>query len=293
MKKTLLLLAVTTVTVACNKGDADFDASGVFEAKEVIVSAKVQGEIRAFDCEEGDAVATGDTLGFIDMTQLNLRKEQLVSSQKANDSRHLNINSQIASVRQQIANAKKEKARFQALLADKACTQKQVDDIQYQIEVLQCQLAALTEQVGSSNNAITQQSESLSSQISSVAEQINDAYITTPISGVVLQKYLEKGEYAVPGKPLFKVADISDMTLRAYITADQYNTLKIGQTVSVTIDGQEKAYQGKVTWISSKAEFTPKTIQTKDERQNLVYAVKIGVKNDGAIKIGMYGDVKF
>ena len=282
-----------TAATACERGDAAFDASGVFEAKEVVVSAKVQGEIRAFDCEEGDIVAAGDTVGFIDMTQLSLKRDQLVASRRANDSRRLDLRSQIASVSQQIANARKEKVRFEALLADKACTQKQVDDIGYQIEVLECQLAALTEQVGSANNAITEQSASLASQISAVAEQIGDACITAPIGGVILQKYLERGEYAMPGRPLFKVADIGDMTLRAYVTADQYNTLRIGQTVSVTIDGREQAYEGKVTWISSKAEFTPKTIQTKDERQNLVYAIKIGVRNDGAIKIGMYGDVKF
>ena len=282
-----------TAATACERGDAAFDASGVFEAKEVVVSAKVQGEIRAFDCEEGDIVAAGDTVGFIDMTQLSLKRDQLVASRRANDSRRLDLRSQIASVSQQIANARKEKVRFEALLADKACTQKQVDDIGYQIEVLECQLAALTEQVGSANNAITEQSASLASQISAVAEQIGDACITAPIGGVILQKYLERGEYAMPGRPLFKVADIGDMTLRAYVTADQYNTLRIGQTVSVTIDGREQAYEGKVTWISSKAEFTPKTIQTKDERQNLVYAIKIGVRNDGAIKIGMYGEVKF
>ena len=293
MRKTLLWIAAMTAATACERGDAAFDASGVFEAKEVVVSAKVQGEIRAFDCEEGDIVAAGDTVGFIDMTQLSLKRDQLVASRRANDSRRLDLRSQIASVSQQIANARKEKARFEALLADKACTQKQVDDIGYQIEVLECQLAALTEQVGSANNAITEQSASLASQISAVAEQIGDACITAPIGGVILQKYLERGEYAMPGRPLFKVADIGDMTLRAYVTADQYNTLRIGQTVSVTIDGREQAYEGKVTWISSKAEFTPKTIQTKDERQNLVYAIKIGVRNDGAIKIGMYGDVKF
>ena len=297
---TLRIIAISLpllFLIACGSKDSEYDASGVFEATEVVVSAKAQGEILSLNIEEGDEVKQGDVLGEIDAKLLSLKKSQMAASRSSNDSRILDLNTQIASVQQQISNAEREKARFSELLKAKAATQKQVDDISYQISTLKAQLAALKEQVSAQNKSLREQSVSMDSQMSQVATQIDDATIKSPITGVVLQKYAEAGEYAAPGKALFKVADIKDMKLRAYITADQLNTIKIGQKVTVYADeGTEdrKAYEGKVTWISSKAEFTPKTIMTRDERANLVYAIKISVDNkQGLIKSGMYGEVKF
>lgn len=289
---TNLLLAALTLT-ACQTNDNDYDASGIFEATEVVVSAKAQGEIMQLLADEGDDVQQGMALGIIDSRQLVLRKQQLEQTQRSTDSRRVDVSAQIASLEQQVENLGQEKVRFESLLAARAASQKQVDDIGYQISVLQRQIQALRDQLTSNNKSISEQSQAVSTQMSQVDEQIADATITAPLAGTVLQRYCEQGEYATPGKPLFKIADLEEMTLRAYITADQYNQLKLGQKVSISIDGQEEAYEGAVCWIASKAEFTPKTIQTKDERANLVYAIKVKVKNDGYIKIGMYGEVRF
>lgn len=280
---------------ACGDKDAEYDASGVFETTEVIVSAKGTGEIVSLNIEEGQTVKADQLLGELDMTQLTLKRQQLNAGKDAAASRRLDTGRQVASLRQQIANLKSEQARFKALLNDGAATQKQVDDIGYQIATLQKQLAATNEQVSTANQSIDGQSAGFDAQISQVDDMMRQARITSPISGVILSKYAEKGEYAVPGRALFKVGDVSDMKLRAYITAEQLTGLKIGQKVTVYADQGtkgRKAYEGTVSWISSEAEFTPKTIQTRDERSNLVYAIKIAVKNDGLIKRGMYGDVK-
>ena len=292
MKKYYILLFVLSVLTACNKSDYEYDATGLFESTEVVISAKGQGEIVSLICEEGDEVSAGLALGVIDTTMLSLQKRSLLANQSATITRRLNVSSQVASLNQQKANLILEKERFGKLLQKGAATQKQVDELSYQISVIDKQIAALTEQVSSSNKSIGEQGSALESQVLIIQKQIDDCVIKSPISGTILNKYAEQGEFTAPGKPLLKVADIKNLILRAYITAEQYNQIKIGQKVTVTVDGQETPYEGAVTWISSKAEFTPKTIQTKDERQNLVYAIKIGVKNDGVIKIGMYGDVK-
>lgn len=293
MKKiTTLLLAVWTLT-ACQTNDNEYDASGIFEATEVVVSAKAQGEIVQLLADEGDEVQQGMTLGSIDTRQLILRRQQLEQTQLSTDSRRVDVNTQLATLEQQVENLRQEKARFESLLAARAASQKQVDDIGYQIAVLQRQIRALRDQLTSGNKSISEQSLAVGTQMSQIDEQIADATIAAPLTGTILQRYCEQGEYATPGKPLFKIANLEEMALRAYITADQYNLLKLGQKVSVTIDGQENPYEGTVTWIASKAEFTPKTIQTKDERANLVYAIKVKVRNDGYIKIGMYGEVVF
>lgn len=292
----LFYATALALLAACSKGDADYDASGVFETTEVIVSAKGTGEIQSFTIEEGQEVKPGEVLGCIDTLQLSLKKRQLSATMSATDSKRLNESRQVSSIRQQITNLQREKKRFVELLAAHAATAKQVDDINYQIEVLQQQLAATQEQIGSNNSSLGKQSAGIGAQMAQIEDQIRNAVITSPIKGVVLTKYAETGEYAVLGRALFKVSDVSCMKLRAYITADQLTTLKIGQKVKVFADqGKEdrKAYDGVVAWISDKAEFTPKTIQTRDERANLVYAVKVEVKNDGLIKRGMYGDVKF
>lgn len=298
MNKTTLcaIAAAALLCSACTNNDADYDASGVFETTEVIVSAKGTGEITSLNVEEGQAVDMGKTLGCIDTVQLYLKKQQILSSISATDSKRLSEARQVASIRQQISNMQKERKRFAELVHENAANQKQVDDIDYQIAVLQRQLAATTEQIGSNNNSLTGQRGSIAAQIAQLDDQARNCIIASPIQGVVLAKYMEQGEFAAPGKPLFKVGDISNMKLRAYITADQLTTLKLGQKVKVYADQGKtgrKEYAGTVTWISDKAEFTPKTILTRDERANLVYAVKIAVKNDGMIKEGMYGDVKF
>jgi len=248
-----------------------------------------------FDEGEGQTVKANQPLGELDMTQLVLKKQQLCAGKDATTSRRLNTAQQVASLRQQITNLQSEQARFKALLKDGAATQKQVDDIGYQIATLQKQLAATDEQVSTANRSIDGQSAGFDAQIGQVDDMMQQAVITSPIDGVILSKYAETGEFAVPGRALFKIADVSDMKLRAYITADLLTNLKIGQKVKVYADqgaNGRKEYEGTVSWISSEAEFTPKTIQTRDERSNLVYAVKITVRNDGLIKRGMYGDVK-
>lgn len=297
MKKVIILISVVSAMMltACGNKDVDYDASGVFETTEVIVSARGTGEIKSFDVEEGQTVKANQPLGELDMTQLVLKKQQLRAGKDAATSRKLNTAQQVASLRQQIANLQSEQARFKALLKDGAATQKQVDDISYQIATLQKQLAATDEQVSTANRSIEGQSAGFDAQIGQVDDMMQQAVITSPINGVILSKYAETGEFAVPGRALFKVADISEMKLRAYITADLLTNLKIGQKVKVYADqgaDGRKEYEGIVSWISSEAEFTPKTIQTRDERSNLVYAVKITVRNDGLIKRGMYGDVK-
>lgn len=295
-KNILSLCATIAVLTACSSGEKDYDASGVFETTEVIVSAKATGEILSLNVEEGQNVKCNEMLGLIDTLQLSLHDQQLAANQSAADSKRLDANRQVASIRQQISNLQKEKKRFSDLLAANAATQKQVDDIGYQIEILQRQLAATQEQIGSNNQSAGNQSMGIKAQRAQTEDQIRKAHITSPITGTVLTKYAEQGEYATPGRALFKVGDISRMRLRAYITAPQLTTLKVGQKVKVFADMGEtenKAYEGTVEWISDKAEFTPKTIQTRDERANLVYAIKVAVKNDGMIKRGMYGDVKF
>ena len=289
-------VALWLVLGACTSQEEQYDASGIFETTEVIVSAKGTGELQSFQVEEGQAVRQGEVLGWIDTLQLSLKDRQLAASLLATESKRLDEKRQVAHLRQQIENLQREKERFTTLLNAKATTAKQVDDIDYQIKVLQNQLVATQEQINSSNSSLSRQSESIQAQRAQMEDQIRNAMISSPITGTVLTKYAEQGEFAVPGKALFKVADVSQMKLRAYITADQLTQLQIGQAVAVYADRgitDRKRYAGRVVWIADKAEFTPKTIQTRNERDNLVYAVKIAVENDGFIKRGMYGEVRF
>ena len=289
-------VAIGLVLGACTSQEEQYDASGIFETTEVIVSAKGTGELQSFQVEEGQAVRQGEVLGWIDTLQLSLKDRQLAASLLATESKRLDEKRQVAHLRQQIENLQREKERFTTLLNAKATTAKQVDDIDYQIKVLQNQLVATQEQINSSNSSLSRQSESIQAQRAQMEDQIRNAMISSPITGTVLTKYAEQGEFAVPGKALFKVADVSQMKLRAYITADQLTQLQIGQAVAVYADRgitDRKRYVGRVVLIADKAEFTPKTIQTRNERANLVYAVKIAVENDGFIKRGMYGEVRF
>jgi len=294
-KQTILItLAVLTLT-ACSHRKGSYEASGVFEATEIIVSAQASGQIMQFDVTEGQNLAAFQTVGFIDTVQLHLKREQLLAGMKAAGSRAYNVSLQIASLKQQIAKQETELARFQNLQKANAATEKQVDDIEASIDILQKQLAAHTETLQKGNSSLSSEIDALQIQVAQIEDLIAKSIISTPISGTVLGKYTEQGELAAPGRALFKVADMNRMYLRAYITADQLTQMKLNQEVSIFTDFGKKGmreYKGVITWISDKAEFTPRTILTKNERANLVYAVKITVENDGYLKIGMYGEVR-
>lgn len=295
VKNVLFYAIFLSLTAACGNGNGDYDASGTFESTEIIVSAEANGRIMRFNVEEGDLLKDEQEVGYIDTVQLYLKKMQLLTSVKSVQSRRSDIAKQIAATKEQIAKAEKEKKRNENLLKSNAATQKQVDDIDSQLAVLQKQLAAQISTLQNSNQSVTEESSAMEIQVAQVEDQLQKSHIISPINGTVLSKYAEAGELATQGKPLFKIADIENMYLRAYIIADQLTQMKLGQEVKVFADYGEdgkREYTGKVTWISDKAEFTPKTIQTRDERANLVYAVKIAVKNDGYLKIGMYGEVK-
>ncbi len=293
----ILLFAVTGFYFAsCRGSNGGYDASGSFEATEIIVSAESTGKIVELDIEEGQTLEAGKYYGAIDSVQLELRKKQLLAGKKAVESRYMDLDIQTSAIEQQIATAVNEKERVETLLKSNAAARKQLDDINAQIAFLGKQLDANKATIKNTNKGISEESTSIEIQTAQLDDQINKCKITSPIDGTVLVKYSRKGEFASPGKPLFKIADINNMLLRAYITSDQLDLIKIGQAVRVFSDsGQDemKEYPGKVVWISDKAEFTPKTIQTKNERANQVYALKIAVKNDGYLKIGMYGEIKF
>ena len=295
-KYTFLSIAVPTLLTSCGSSKDDFDASGTFETTEVLVSAEGSGKIMSFNVQEGQVLAANEMVGTIDSMQLFLRKKQLITTERSMQVRRPNVQKQIAAVEQQITTAKTERKRIENLIKADAANQKQLDDVNAQISVLEKQLDAQKTTLVTTNQGITDDSEGLKLQVSQLDDQLNKCKITSPIAGTVLVKYSEMGEVAAPGKALFKIADTNHMILRAYVTNGQLSKLKIGQKVKVYCDSEKKEmkeYEGILGWVSDKSEFTPKTIQTKDERANLVYAVKINVKNDGFLKIGMYGNVKF
>jgi HlyD family secretion protein len=292
----LMGLGLSLILTSCGKSNEGEDASGTFEATEVIVSSEASGKILSFDIEEGQELTANQLLGAIDSTQLFLRKQQILSSKKSIQSRRPDVKKQIAVLEQQISTAKTERKRVENLLKANASTQKQLDDINAQISVLEKQLDAQKTTLETANEGITEDTEGINIQVQQVSDQLKKCKITSPIAGTVLIKYAEMGEVAAPGKALFKIANTNNMILRAYITADQLTKIKVGQKVKIKTDfgkDESKEYSGTLGWISNKAEFTPKTIQTRDERANLVYAVKINVINDGFLKIGMYGTVQF
>ncbi|MBR6180771.1 MAG: HlyD family efflux transporter periplasmic adaptor subunit [Prevotella sp.] len=317
------LASIVLAVTACGKKEKEYDATGTFEATEVTVSAKSSGELQLFDVTEGGQVENGSVVGRIDAFQLKLKKEQLettrgqlsankrqlASSKNSNDSRQLDLEKQLASIKQQIANAERERQRFSELVKDGAVPRKQLDDINYQIKVLEKQLEATSDQIRSNNASLKDQSTGidaqmdgidaqaagLEAQIRQIDDQIANTEVVAPYTGTVLEKYVERGEFVTTGKPLFKMADTQNMFLRAYVTSAQLQNIKVGQQVKVFADygdGQMKEYAGTISWISSRSEFTPKTILTDDERADLVYAVKVAIKNDGFVKIGMYGRLK-
>ncbi|MBX2942512.1 MAG: HlyD family efflux transporter periplasmic adaptor subunit [Cyclobacteriaceae bacterium] len=296
LKSYTLLLACFTLLGACSSGKNEFDATGNFEADEVVVSSEAAGKILQLNIEEGQTLKQGEQIGYIDTLQLYLKKKQLQYSIKAVLAKQPDVATQLATIQEQIETAKKEKTRFENLLKDDAATQKQVDDLNAQLALLQKQYHALQSSLSTTTQSLKSEVVPLSIQIEQINDQIEKSIITNPVKGTVLVKYAEEKEVTGPGKALYKIADISSITLRAYISGDQLSALKLGQKVTVMVDDLKttsKKYEGEITWIASKAEFTPKTIQTKEERANLVYALKVKVKNDGFLKIGMYGELIF
>ena len=279
---------------ACSGNKNDFDATGTFEATEITVSAEQNGRLLSFNITEGMKLEALQQVGLIDTVQLALQARALGATKESIANQRPDLTKQIAATRQQLEKAEMEQRRFEALFKDKAATQKQVDDAVSAVNVLRRQLEAQVSALNNTTQSLNSKMSATDIQRLQVLDQLQKCRITTPISGMVLSKYMEAGEFVTIGKPLFKMADTDNMFLRAYITSAQLSDVKIGQNVKVYADfggNDRKEYQGTVTWISEKSEFTPKTILTNDERADLVYAVKIAVKNDGFIKIGMYGEV--
>jgi len=292
MKTKIYLLAIPLFFAACNGNDNGSDAYGNFEAKEVIVSGEAQGKLVKFNIEEGDKLTKGQFVGCVDTIQLSIQKEQLQVQKQAVATKLSHVKAQIAVQEKQRENLEVERKRVENLYKEEAATQKQLDDIQGNYDVLVRQIEATKTQIAS----IVKEMEAFDKQIQLMDDRIQRAKIVNPINGTVLEKYLEENEIAVMGKALYKIAFLDEIELRVYVSGAQLPNVKLGQKVKVYIDKDEDSfseYEGEVFWISDQAEFTPKIIQTKEERVNMVYAVKVRVKNDGKIKIGMPGEVKF
>ena len=296
MKKIMTIAASAIMLTACGNKEKEYDATGTFEATEVTIAAEQNGALTMFDVNEGDEIAFGKEVGLIDTTQIWLKIKQMGATKEIYQSQKPDMEAQIAATRQQLAKAKQDQQRYKELVADGAAPSKTLDDANNQVQVLQKQLNAQISSLSTNTNALNKQMAATDVQVSQLQDQLKKCHVSAPIKGVVLDKYVEKGEFVSIGKPLFKMADTGQMFLRAYVTSAQLQNIKVGQKAKVFADygdDNKKEYEGTVTWISSKSEFTPKTILTDDERADLVYAVKIAVKNDGYIKIGMYGEVKF
>ncbi len=309
MKKSALFAATALLLASCTEKNP-FDASGTFEAKETLVSAEASGMIKALRIDEGQNLKAGETVGYIDTVQLHLKKKELEARIQATGSRLPDISTQTEFYQQQLAvaetrldNLLHEQKRIQNLVKADAATSKQADDIQATIDEARKQMDVIRKQQSAQVSVLKTQTAGLRSdvlplyvQVEQLADQLAKCRIVNPVEGTVLTQYAEANEMASTGKPLYKIANLSVMTLRAYVTGDQFSKIKLQQPVKVLVDNgaaEYKSYDGVIEWISDKAEFTPKTIQTKAERANLVYAVKIAVKNDGYLKIGMYGEIKF
>ena len=284
------------MALACSNGNGDFDATGTFESEEIIVSSEAMGKLVMFQVEEGMQLKQNQIVGVVDTTQLHLKKKQLLSSITAVLSKQPDVNTQLAALQEQIKTAEVEKKRIENLVKLDAATTKQLDDINSQLEVLNKQYTATKSSLTITKQGLQSETLPLVAQVEQIQDQIKKSIIINPIDGTVLTRYAKQDEITSNGKALYKIANLSDMTLRAYVDGDQLGQIKLGQKVTVFVDngdGKQKEMSGEIYWVSSKAEFTPKTIQTKDERANLVYAIKVKVMNDGYLKIGMYGEVKF
>lgn len=293
--KVIKFLLVGSLLLSCRENQRDFDATGTFEAQEIIVSAEVSGTIRELDLHEGSQLRNGQVLGWIDSTQLYLRKKQLEAQIGAILSKRPSIATQLASYNVQMETAERDLRRVRNLHKAEAATQKQVDDAVAQVDIIRRQMEAHRSALDISSRGLVSETLPLSAQIAQIDDQLQHARIVSPVNGTVLNQYSEAHELVVPGKPLFKIADLSYLHLRAFVTGNQLPDLKLNQPVKVYVDSGTHAYreyEGTLIWISDKAEFTPKTIQTREERSDLVYATKVRVKNDGYLKIGMYGEIK-
>lgn len=292
MNRIYLLLLLVVIASACRNGDEKSDAYGNFEADETIISSEIAGKLVLFNGEEGREVKQGDVLAVIDSMTLSLQVQQLKAQVKAVETKKINLRSQIDVLQQQLKNVQITQTRVHKLFADKAATQQQVDDVDGQVRVIEQQIQSQQTQFVSIDSDLAV----LAAQIASAENQLEKSVITSPVNGTILEKYTELGELAAPAKALVKLADLSELDLRVYVSGAQLPHVKLGQQVEVLIDEDKKTNQhlsGVVDWISSEAEFTPKIIQTKEERVKMVYAVKVKVKNDGRLKIGMPGEINF
>lgn len=294
--KRLKFFLMVLVLTSCQDNERSFDASGIFEAVEVMISSQVTGTIEQLDVEEGAFAGKGQFLGWIDSTQLYLKKKQLLAQIDAILSRRPDIATQLASYRVQLEAAQKEQRRIQNLFEADAASRKQVDDANAQVALIRRQVEAHRSSLDVSSQALVSETLPLAAQVEQLEDQLRRSRIINPMQGTILVQYAEAHELTTVGAPLYSIADISVLELRAYITGNQLAEIKLNQSVRVLVDngsGGYREYPGTVTWISDKAEFTPKTIQTKEERADLVFAIKVQVKNDGYLKIGMYGEVDF
>ena len=290
------MAGVALMLNSCGNKDNEFDATGVFEATETTVFAEQSGTLMTFSVDEGDIIEQDKEVGLVDTTQLWLKLQQAGATKSVYQSQKPELEKQIAATREQLSKAKQDQQRYKELVADGAAPSKMLDDANSQVEVLQRQLTAQISSLTVSTNALERQMEATDVQADQWRDQLRKCHILAPTKGTVLEKYVERGEFVSTGKPLFKMADTENMFLRAYVTSAQLKDIKVGQQATVFADfgdGQKRNYQGKVTWISNRSEFTPKTILTDDERADLVYALKVAIRNDGYVKIGMYGEVRF
>ena len=295
MKKMMILASTALMLAACGNNEKAYDATGTFEATETTVFAEQSGALLTFDVSEGDSLPMGREVGLIDTTQTWLKIQQLDATKELYQSQKPDMERQIAATRQQLAKAQQDEQRYRELVADGAAPSKMLDDAASHVKVLQRQLDAQISSLSTNTRALDKQTVATDVQIDQLRDMLRKCHVVTPVKGTVLEKYVERGEFVSVGKPLFKIADTEAMHLRAYLTSAQLQHIKLGQQVKVFADygaGQRKEYDGTISWISSRSEFTPKTILTDDERADLVYAVKVAVKNDGFVKIGMYGELK-
>jgi HlyD family secretion protein len=310
MRNIFISMLATVFITACSSNGNKFDASGTFEATEVIVSSELNGKILSLTVNEGDTVSANRVVGTVDAEGIELQKEQVEASISSLNDKTADVGPQVALLQNQLAvqqsqlnNLLHEKQRIENLIKQDAATGKQLDDINAQIDVVRRQMVVTQQQINvqrnntsTQNRSILSESKPLQKRVEQLNDQLKRADIVNPINGTILTKYAEAGELTSAGKALYKIADLGEMKLRAYVTGDQLSQIKLGQQVKVLVDEGKDKYKelvGTISWISDKAEFTPKTIQTKEERANLVYAIKINVKNDGYLKIGMYGEVVF
>jgi HlyD family secretion protein len=285
---------VLALFISCKERAKQSDASGNFEAIETIVSAETNGKIMSLAITEGEELKEGQYLGFVDSMQLHLTKLQLKQNKRTILSARPDIEVQLESLKKELGNAIADRKRIENLVDGGVASRKQLEDIDSKISVLRSKISAQQSSLRTTTTNLNEQGDNIYAQLSLIDDQIRKCRIINPVSGTVLTKYAEQGEVTIVGKPLYKIADLDTLDLRAYITGDKLGAIRLGQTVTVRIDDGKsgfKTYSGTIRWISDKSEFTPKTIQTRNERANLVYAMKVRIKNDGYLKIGMFGEV--